>query len=85
MDLHLLKKKLKLTYIKKIFMARYQIVKETSFTGTIQYSIEKDGKYIINSASDDIEKVEKYLQKIISNKEQEIIKETIKTIEIHEN
>lgn len=66
-------------------MARYQIVKETSFTGTIQYSIEKDGRYIINSASSDLEKVEKYLQKIMANNEQEVIKETIKTIEINEN
>ena len=66
-------------------MARYQIVKETSFTGTIQYSIEKDGRYIMNSASSDLEKVEKYLQKIISNNEQEVIKETIKTIELDEN
>ena len=66
-------------------MARYQIVKETSFTGTIQYSIEKDGRYIMNSASSDLEKVEKYLQKIISNNEQEVVKETIKTIELDEN
>lgn len=66
-------------------MARYQIVKETSFTGTIQYSIEKDGRYIINSASSDLEKVEKYLQKIIDNNEQEVFKETIKTIELDEN
>lgn len=66
-------------------MARYQIVKETSFTGTIQYSIEKDGRYIINSASSDLEKVEKYLQKIIENNEQEVFKETIKTIELDEN
>jgi hypothetical protein len=66
-------------------MARYQIVKETSFTGTIQYSIEKDGRYIMNSASSDLQKVEKYLQKIIVSNEQEVIKETIKTIEINEN
>lgn len=66
-------------------MARYQIVKETSFTGTTQYSIEKDGRYIMNSASSDLEKVERYLQKIIVNNEQEVIKETIKTIEIDEN
>jgi len=66
-------------------MARYQIVKETSFTGTIQYSIEKDGRYIMNSASSDLEKVERYLQKIIVSNEQEVIKETIKTIEINEN
>lgn len=65
-------------------MAKYEIVKETSFTGTIQYSIEKDGRYIMNSASSDFEKVEKYLKKIIDNNEQEIIKETIKTFDIND-
>jgi hypothetical protein len=65
-------------------MSRYQIVKETSFTGTIQYSIEKDGRYIMNSASNDLEKVEKYLQKIIASNEQEVIKETIKTVEVND-
>lgn len=65
-------------------MSRYQIVKETSFTGTIQYSIEKDGRYIMNSASSDLEKVEKYLQKIIASNEQEVIKETIKTVEVND-
>jgi hypothetical protein len=66
-------------------MATYQIVKETSFTGSILYSIERDGKYIMNSASSDLSKVEDYLHRIMSNNEQEVIKETIKTIEINEN
>jgi hypothetical protein len=63
-------------------MAKFEIVKETSFTGTVLYYIEKDGNYIMNSASGDINKVEDYLHTIISNNEQEKIKETIKTIEI---
>jgi len=66
-------------------MATYQIVKETSFTGSILYSIERDGKYIMNTASSDLSKVEDYLHRIMSNGEQEVIKETIKTIEINEN
>ena len=66
-------------------MAIYNIVKETSFTGATLYSIEKDGKYIMNSASGDLTKVEDYLHRIVTNNEQEIIKETIKTIEINEN
>ena len=66
-------------------MAIYQIVKETSFTGAILYSIEKDGKYIRNSASADLTKVEDYLHRIMTNNEQEVIKETIKTIEVNEN
>jgi len=63
-------------------MATYQIVKETSFTGATLYSIERDGKYIMNSASADLTKVEDYLHRIITNNEQEIVKETIKTIEV---
>jgi len=66
-------------------MATYQIVKETSFTGSILYSIERNGKYIMNSASSDLSKVEDYLHRIMSNNEQEVIKETIKTIEVDEN
>jgi len=66
-------------------MAIYQIIKETSFTGAILYSIEKDGKYIMNSASADLTKVEDYLHRIMANNEQEVIKETIKTIEVNEN
>ena len=63
-------------------MSRFEIVKETSFTGTTLYYIEKDGSYIMNSASTDLTKVEDYLHNIIKNKEQEKFKETIKTIEI---
>jgi hypothetical protein len=63
-------------------MAKFEIVKETSFTGSVLYYIEKDGNYIMNSASGDINKVEEYLHTIISNNEQEKIKETIKTIEV---
>jgi hypothetical protein len=36
----------------------------------------------MNSATGDINKVEEYLHTIISNNEQEKIKETIKTIEV---
>jgi hypothetical protein len=66
-------------------MAKFEIVKETSFTGTTLYYIEKDGEYIMNSASVDLIKVEDYLHNIIKNKEQETFKETIKTIDINEN
>ena len=66
-------------------MAKYEIVKETSFTGSVLYSIEKEGLYILNSCSQDLFKVEEYLRNIIINGEQEKIKEVIKTIEIDEN
>lgn len=66
-------------------MAKFQIVKETSFTGTILYSIEKDGQYIFNSATHSLDRAEEYLKNILNNNEKETIKETIKTIEIDEN
>jgi hypothetical protein len=66
-------------------MTKYEIVKETSFTGTILYSIEKDGTYVINSCSQDLFKVEEYLKNILENGEKEKIKEIIKTIELDED
>jgi len=63
-------------------MAKFEIVKETSFTGNVLYYIEKDGRYIINSANSDLLKVEDYLHNIITNNEQETFKESIKSIEI---
>jgi hypothetical protein len=66
-------------------MTKYEIVKETSFTGVVLYSIEKEGQYIINSCNADLSKVEEYLQTLLTNGEQQRIKETIKTIEIDEN
>lgn len=63
-------------------MAKFEIIKETSFTGTTLYYIEKDGSYIMNSASSDLVKVEDYLHNIIKNNEQEKFRETIKTIDI---
>ena len=66
-------------------MAKYEIVKETSFTGSVLYSIEKEGLYIMNSCSQDLFKVEEYLKNILENGEKEKIKEIIKTIEVNEN
>ena len=66
-------------------MAKYEIVKEISFTGSILYSIEKEGQYVINSCNSELHKVEEYLRNIIINGEKERIREIIKTIEIDEN
>jgi hypothetical protein len=65
-------------------MAKYDIVKETSFTGNILYSIEKEGQYVINSCNSELHKVEEYLRNIIINGEKEKIREVIKTIEIND-
>jgi hypothetical protein len=69
--------------LKKTIMAKYEIVKETSFTGVTLYSIEKEGQYIINSCNTDLNKVEEYLQNLLTNGEKRI-KETIKTIEVND-
>jgi len=65
-------------------MPKYEIVKETSFTGAVLYSIEKEGQYILNSCNSDLFKVEEYLRNIIINGEKEKIREVIKTIEIND-
>lgn len=64
---------------------KYEIVKETSFTGSILYSIEKEGQYVLNSCNSELHKVEEYLRNIIINGEREKIREVIKTIEVNEN
>ena len=69
---------------KQTIMAKYEIVKETSFTGSVLYSIEKEGKYILNYCNKDFDKVVEYLENIIANKFQESIKETIKVIEVYD-
>tara|TARA_R110000868_G_scaffold208089_1_gene457451 strand:- start:202 stop:495 length:294 start_codon:yes stop_codon:yes gene_type:complete len=71
--------------IKQTIMTKYEIVKETSFTGVVLYSIEREGKYILNSCDKDLNKVEGYLENIIANNDQESIKETIKVIEVYED
>lgn len=63
---------------------KYEIIKETSFTGTVLFSIEKDGNYILGSCNSDLEVVKKYLQNLIENEDKEIIKETISIIEVHD-
>lgn len=65
-------------------MTKYEIIKETSFTGVVLYSIEREGKYIINSCNTNLDKVMEYLENIIANKDQESIKETIKVIEVYD-
>jgi hypothetical protein len=65
-------------------MAKYEIIKETSFLGDVLYSIEKEGSYISNSCSSDLNKVESYLKSILENGTHEKIKETIKIIEVND-
>ena len=65
-------------------MTKYEIIKETSFTGTTLFSIEKNGKYVLGSANSSLDVVAKYVENLVKNQDQETIKEIIKTIEVHD-
>ena len=64
---------------------KLELVKETKPNGTIVYSIEKDGRYVTNTASENFEQVEGFFKTIIGGGITETIKETIKTIQLDEN
>lgn len=66
-------------------MAKYELVKETRFDGTIQYFIEKDGLYVNRSITFDLEQANRFFELAMQGKNLENIKETIKTIEVNEN
>lgn len=65
-------------------MTKYELVRETKIDGTIQYFIEKDGKYIARSVTDDLEQAEEFLNIIAKGGNLETLKETIKTIEVND-
>lgn len=71
--------------IKQTIMAKYELVKETKIDGLVQYSIEKDGKYISRSVTDNLEQAKEFLNIIAKGGNLETLKETIKTIEVDEN
>jgi hypothetical protein len=64
---------------------KLELVKETKINGTILYSVEMDGKYVSNTATEDLEQAEGFFKSIIGGGTTETIKETIKTIEVDEN
>ena len=66
-------------------MTKYELVKEIKIDGTIQYSIEKDGKYVSRSVTFNLEQADEFLNIISNGGNLETIKETIKTIEVDEN
>jgi hypothetical protein len=64
---------------------KLELVKETKPTGVITYSIQKDGQYVTNTATYDLEQAEGFFKDIINGAATETIIETIKTIELDEN
>lgn len=63
-------------------MANYELVKETKIDGFVQYSIEKDGKYVSRSVTDSLDEAEKYLSSLVKGGNLETLREIIKTIAI---
>jgi hypothetical protein len=61
---------------------KLELVKETKPTGVITYSIQKDGQYVTNTATYDLEQAEGFFKDIINGGATETIIETIKTIEV---
>lgn len=66
-------------------MTKYELVKETRIDGQVQYSIEKDGKYVSRSVCETLEEAERYLNALTNGGSLEALKETIKTIELDED
>jgi hypothetical protein len=66
-------------------MANYKLVKETKIDGDVQFSIEKDGKYISKSICATLEEAEELLNIILNGGNLETLREIIKSIDIDEN
>ena len=65
-------------------MAKYELKKKTDTNGDTGYYICKNGNYVNNSFSLQIEDAEKMLQNFIDGKPSEPIIETLKTIEVND-
>ena len=65
---------------------KLELVKETKINGTTLYSVEMDGKYVSNTATENLKQAEGFFDLfLIKDNPTGTIKETIKTIEIDEN
>ena len=63
-------------------MANYELVIDTKIDGFVQYSIEKDGKYVSRSVTDSLDEAEKYLSSLVKGGNLETLREIIKTIAV---
>jgi hypothetical protein len=64
-------------------MAKYELVKETRPNKTILYSVEKDGRYVSHTATENLEQAKEFFSLLTTKgSNTETLKETIKTIEI---
>jgi hypothetical protein len=65
---------------------KFELVKETRPNGTILYSVEKDGRYVSHTATEDLSQAKEFFSLLTTKvNNTETIKETIQTIELDEN
>jgi len=60
---------------------KLELVKETKINGTTLYSVEMDGKYVSNTATENLKQAEGFFD-LLKDNPTGTIKETIKTIEV---
>ncbi|MGI9137648.1 MAG: hypothetical protein ACR2IM_01275 [Sediminibacterium sp.] len=60
---------------------KLELVKETKPNGSILYSIQKDGLYVSNTATSDLQQAETFFNNIVNGSATETTVEIIKTIE----
>jgi hypothetical protein len=66
-------------------MTKYELVEKTEVNGEVWYYIKKDGKYLNDSYTRQLEDAEKMIKKLINSKPSEPIIKILKTIELDEN
>ena len=65
---------------------KFELVKETRPNGTILYSVEKDGRYVSHTATEDLSQAKEFFSLLTTKvNNTETIKETSQTIELDEN
>jgi len=64
---------------------KFELVKETRPNGTILYSVEKDGRYVSHTATEDLSQAKEFFSLLTTKvNNTETIKETIQTIELND-
>jgi len=64
---------------------KFELVKETRPNGTILYSVEKDGRYVSHTATENLEQAKEFFSLLTTKvNNTETIKETIQTIELND-
>lgn len=65
-------------------MAKYELNEKIEFNGEVWYFIKKDGKYVDNSYTRNIEEATQMIEEIIKGKSSDPVIKVIKTIEVND-